>query len=165
MCIINIWGYLLHGLIFPCKYGTCWIKFENDPSGKKERIIIHLISILVKQQRSSVHYTELCSTAKMVNSYITFLGVSLPQEMGKQWSCLKAKPWGSLLIWSPAECHLHWNASRESFFTTVMLNQTVRLWLWTDDTVSCHHCVLCYFVNLDFIHTVCDYVWWERFCE
>lgn len=59
----------------------------------------------------------------MVNSAEIFPGCSLPQQMGKQWSCLKAKPWGALLIWSPAECHLYRNASKESFFITAALNQ------------------------------------------
>lgn len=34
-----------------------------------------------------------------------------------------AKPWGSLLIWSPAECHLYQNGSKENLSITAMLNQ------------------------------------------
>lgn len=44
-------------------------------------------------------------------------------QMGKQWSCCKAKPRESLLIWSPAECHLHQNASKRSFSIDTIVNQ------------------------------------------
>lgn len=71
------------------------------------------------------NYT-LC-TARMANVAGIFLGLSLPHQMGKQWSCLKAKPWGSLLIWPPAECHLYQNGSKgKASLSSAMLNQQRR---------------------------------------
>lgn len=66
----------------------------GQPTGKYYRMNIY-----------TAHHCVVCA-AETVNAAEISLGWNLPQQTGRQWPCLKAKSWRSLLSWSPAQSHL-----------------------------------------------------------
>lgn len=95
----------------------------------KKRLVVH--SILMLLQKSS---DLVCATLNSALQGRWWIHIN-------KWWPLKAKPWGSLLIWPP-----RWMSPRPKWIKGQLLYDVMpyQLRFWCDYTVCWHHCVLCF---------------------
>ena len=68
--------------------------------------------------------TEPCSVCSQEGKFSRNIsGLELPYQMGRQWSCLRAKSWRSLLSWCPAQSHLYQHGWKKRFLERNATNQ------------------------------------------